>query len=59
LLEDQSEAMIMKRRVNSHTIIEGKLYKKGMSTPFLKFLARWEPLAVLKEVHEGIAGQNL
>lgn len=41
------------------TIIEGKLYRRGFSTPLLKCLKRKEAEYVLTEIHKGIVGQHL
>jgi hypothetical protein len=49
----------VKRRANNHTIVNGQLYKRGNSIPLLKCLAGWEALSILKEIHDGIAGQHL
>lgn len=59
LLGDSTEAKMIKRRVCKHTIIEGRLFKRGFSTPLLKCLDSEEAAYTLEEVHEGIADQHL
>ncbi|MCI16910.1 hypothetical protein A2U01_0038055, partial [Trifolium medium] len=39
LPHDVSEAALVKRRGCTHSIIEGKLYKRRLSTPLLKCLS--------------------
>ncbi|MCH98638.1 hypothetical protein A2U01_0019643, partial [Trifolium medium] len=59
LPEDPSKATLVKRRASNHTVIEGLLYKRGISIPLLKCLAGQDALAVLQEVHDGIARQHM
>jgi len=42
-----------------HTVIEGRLFKIGFSTPIVKCLNLDEAAYALEEVHEGIVGQHL
>jgi hypothetical protein len=59
LSDDPTEAKTIKRRACKHTIIEGRLFKRGFSTPLLKCLDSGKAAYVLEEVHEGVVGQHL
>jgi hypothetical protein len=59
LPEDHTEATLIKRRAINHTVIEGRLYKIGISNPLLKCLVDQVARTVLQEVHDGIAGHHL
>ncbi|MCH80134.1 hypothetical protein A2U01_0000896 [Trifolium medium] len=54
-----AEATLIKRRAGNRTIIEGQLYRRGLSSLLLKCLAGRETTPVLEEVHKGIASQHL
>jgi len=59
LADDPLEAKTIKRRACKHTIIEEWLFKRGFSSPLLKYLNPDEALYALEEVHEGIVDQHL
>ena len=42
-----------------YTLLEGTLYKKSFTLPYLRCLGPNEAEYVLKEIHEGICGQHL
>ncbi|XP_061358153.1 uncharacterized protein LOC133302401 [Gastrolobium bilobum] len=56
---DQKEAIKIVRR-NAHLcMVHGRLYKRGLSTPFLKCLNPGDVQYVLEEIHEGINGHHM
>jgi hypothetical protein len=59
LPDDPTEVKTIKRRACKHTIIEGMLFKRRLTTPLLKCLDLDKVAYTLEEVHEGIAGQHL
>jgi hypothetical protein len=53
---DQSEAKRLKHRSRDFAIVNGHLYKKGISQPMLKCITEAEGVDLLNEVHRGICG---
>jgi hypothetical protein len=51
---DRHEARRLKVRVSRFIMLQGILYKKGFSLPYLRCLTPAEAEYVLKEIHEGI-----
>ncbi|XP_073138373.1 uncharacterized protein [Henckelia pumila] len=56
---NQVEARKLRVQVARFTIIDGELYKKGFSSPYLKCLTPTKGNYVLREIHEGICGNHL
>lgn len=56
---DPTESTMVERRYNSHTMIKRTWYKRGISTPLLRFMGKEEVVYTLLEVHKGIIGQHL
>lgn len=52
--EDTVEVWRLKIRVTRYTLIDDVLYKRGYSTPLLRYLNEEEVLHVLQEVYEGM-----
>uniref|UniRef100_A0A2N9GIS8 Integrase catalytic domain-containing protein n=1 Tax=Fagus sylvatica TaxID=28930 RepID=A0A2N9GIS8_FAGSY len=59
LPDDRHEARKVKVRASRFTMLQGTLYKKGFSFPYLRCLTPAEAEYVLKEIHEGICGNHL
>ena len=55
---DVNEAKRLKHRSRDFTLIEGQLYKKGISQPMLKCVTETEGLLILREVHSGTCGSH-
>jgi ribonuclease HI len=55
---DHNEAKRLKHRSRDFTIVEGQLYKKGISQPMLKCITKTEGLEILREVHGGSYGSH-
>lgn len=58
LPDDASEARRLKVRAASFTMIDGQLYKRGFTMPYLKCLRPTEAQEVLLEIHSGICGNH-
>jgi hypothetical protein len=56
---DDEEEQIIKRRASKFTLVSGKLYKRGRTTPLLRCLGEGETHLVLLEVHEGVCGSHI
>jgi hypothetical protein len=55
---DRKEAKRLKHRSRDFTIVEGQLYKKGISQPMLKCITEIEDLEIIREVHSGTCGSH-
>jgi hypothetical protein len=55
----RNEAKRLKHRSRDFAIVEGQLYKKGISQPMLKCITETEGLQILREVHGGTCGSPL
>jgi ribonuclease HI len=58
LPSDPVEARKLKVRLARFTLIQGTLYKRGFSLPYLRCLDKTEADYVMREVHEGICGNH-
>ncbi|CAL8990767.1 unnamed protein product [Prunus brigantina] len=56
---DPAEARRVRYRSARYLILNGALYKRGFSLPYLRCLTPEEGNYVLKEIHEGICGSHL
>ena len=54
LPNDRHEARRIKIRASQFNILQGTLYKRGFSFPYLKCLMPTEAEYVLREIHEGV-----
>jgi hypothetical protein len=55
---DFNEAKRLIHRSRDFTLIEGQLYKKGVSQPMLKCVTETEGVQILREVHSGTCGSH-
>jgi hypothetical protein len=55
---NQSEAKRLKHRSRDFAVIDGHLYKKGISQPMLKCITEAEGIELLREVHRGTCGSH-
>jgi hypothetical protein len=55
---DPVEARKLKVRSARFTLVQGILYKRGFSLPYLRYLDKPEAEYVMREVHEGICGNH-
>jgi hypothetical protein len=55
---DVNEAKHLKHRSRDFALIEGQLYKKGVSQPMLKCVTETEGIQILREVHNGTCGSH-
>jgi hypothetical protein len=53
MTEDQSEAKRFKHRSRGFAVIDGQLYKKGISQPMLKCITIVEGIELLRKIHRG------
>jgi ribonuclease HI len=55
---DINEAKCLKHRSRDFALIEGQLYKKGVSQPMLKCVTETEGVQILREVDSGTCGSH-
>jgi hypothetical protein len=55
---DRNEAKRLKHRSRDFALVEGQLYKKGISQPMLKCIAETKGIEILHEVHNGTYGSH-
>jgi hypothetical protein len=55
---DRNEAKRLKHRSRDFALVEGQLYKKGISQPMLKCITKTEGIEILREVHSGTCGSH-
>jgi hypothetical protein len=53
-----NEAKRLKHRSRDFVLIEGQLYKKGISQPMLKCVTETEGIHILREVHSETCGSH-
>ncbi|KAG5052193.1 hypothetical protein GYH30_004369 [Glycine max] len=51
---DENEPQRLKWNTNYYVILDGGLFKRGSTTPLLKFLNNQKIDYVIRELHEGI-----
>jgi len=54
LPKDRAEARKIRRQAASYTVVEGQLFRRGLSSPWLKCLDQEQADYVLSELHRGI-----
>ncbi|KAK2999425.1 hypothetical protein RJ639_022725 [Escallonia herrerae] len=59
LPSERHEARNLRVKAARYALVEGVLYKKSFSLPYLRCLRPSESFYTLQEVHEGICGQHL
>ncbi|XP_015971159.1 uncharacterized protein LOC107494633 [Arachis duranensis] len=59
LPSDEKGAKALRREAAKYAIIQGQLFKKGLSQPLLKCLHPDQTDYVLREVHEGCCGHHI
>ncbi|XP_057745201.1 uncharacterized protein LOC130963068 [Arachis stenosperma] len=59
LPDDEKEDKALRREAAKYAIIQGQLFKKGLSHPLLKCLHPDQTDYVLREVHEGCCGHHI
>lgn len=53
LLKLVDEAKNKKNNASNYTIVLGKLYKRGLTTPMIKFITKKEVKSLMHEIHGG------
>ena len=56
--QDKAEARMLRCQATQYSIIEGVLYKRSYTLPYLRCLGSADANYVMREVHEGICGDH-
>ncbi|XP_072089228.1 uncharacterized protein [Arachis hypogaea] len=59
LPDDDKAAKALRREAANYAIIDGRLFKKGLSQPLLKCLRPYQTDYMLSEVHEGCCDHHI
>jgi hypothetical protein len=57
--EDEKEAKQLLKKVTRCTVVEGHLFRRGISIPSLRSIGPFEVWYILTEIHEGIYGHHV
>jgi hypothetical protein len=49
----------LKQRARGNTVVNGELYKSGVTEPWLRCITSEKGLELLKEIHSGICGAHI
>ena len=55
---DRAVARKLQYQAPRHVMMEGKLYHRGLSMPYLRCISGTEMSAIMHEVHEGFCGDH-
>ena len=59
LPEDKNKARRLRLKVAQYILYDGKLYRKGFSTPLLKCVDLEKGNYILREIHDGVCGNHI
>ena len=59
LPQEENKAQRLKWKASYYVILDGELFKRRSTTPFLKYLNSQQADYVMREVHEGIYGLHI
>ena len=54
--EDKKKARLLRLKATRYTLYDNQLYKRGFSTPLLKYVDLHKGNHILQEIHEGVCG---
>ena len=55
LPSNENKARRLKQKASNYVIIDGELFKRGLTTPLLKFPNNQQANCIMRELHEGIS----
>uniref|UniRef100_A0A0R0KFM4 Uncharacterized protein n=1 Tax=Glycine max TaxID=3847 RepID=A0A0R0KFM4_SOYBN len=59
LPSDENEIQCLKWKASYYVILDGELFKRGLTTPLLKCLNSQQANYVMRELHEGICSLHI
>jgi hypothetical protein len=57
--QDELEEKRLKQRARGYAVVNGELYKSGVTEPWLKCITSEKGLELLKEIHSGFCGAHI
>jgi transposase InsO family protein len=57
--QDDLEEKRLKQRARGYTVVNGELYKSGVTEPWLRCITSEKSLQLLKEIHSGFCGAHI
>jgi hypothetical protein len=57
--QDELEEKRLKQRVRGYTVVNGELYKSGVTEPWLRCITSEKGQELLKEIHSGFCGAHI
>jgi (p)ppGpp synthase/HD superfamily hydrolase len=57
--QDELEKKRLKQRARGYAIVDGELYKSGVTEPWLRCITSEKGLELLKEIHSGFCGAHI
>jgi hypothetical protein len=57
--QDELEEKRLKQRARGYTVVNGELYKSGVTEPWLRCITSEKGLELLKEIHSGFCGAHI
>jgi hypothetical protein len=57
--QDELEERRLKQRARGYTVLNGELYKSGVTEPWLRCITSKKGLDLLKEIHSGFCGAHI
>jgi hypothetical protein len=57
--QDELEEKILKQRARGYAVVNGELYKSGVTEPWLRCITSEKGLELLKEIHSGFCGAHI
>ena len=59
LQKDKSKARLLRLKAARYILHDGKLYRRGFSTPFLKCVDLEAGSYIIQEIHEEVCGNHI
>jgi hypothetical protein len=57
--QDELEEKRLKQRARGYVVVNGELYKSGVTEPWLRCITSEKGLELLKEIHSGFCGAHI
>jgi hypothetical protein len=57
--QDELEEQRLKQRTRGYTVVDGELYKSGVTEPWLRCITSEKGLELLKKIHSGLCGAHI
>jgi hypothetical protein len=58
-LQDELQERRLKQRARGYAVVNGELYKSGVTKPWLRCVTSKKGIELLKEIHSGFCGSHI